>query len=178
MRRITLVPFATLVLITLLIGGKENAKAQRPSKDPDIHFQQFRYRPQPNSSIPIILPRTNTPIRIEISISQIRGQNPPSSPVPVPPILLRGLVVQDSGSGEIGIYQFRDSSDRGFCGDTQQYRGIDCAFSRTELPMDGPAFALSAILIIYRDTNQIVLNTDNNGTAVSTPLNVCVNMWY
>ncbi|HEX8184420.1 MAG TPA: hypothetical protein VF747_06705 [Blastocatellia bacterium] len=172
---------AALCALCFIAGAtlQHDALAQKAIKDPNSHFFQIKKTMALGDTLPLPIPRQDVPVRVEVSITHLVGDNSPDGLVPVPPILLRGLFTQDSFTQETRVYQFRDSSETAFCHSPGAFEFLDCGSAAAEVRPDGPTFTASASLRLSFATHQLTLVTGQGaGVTFGMPADVMVNFYY
>ena len=162
---------ALLIIILCSFGSSE---AQR-SKDPNVHFQQIQVTLGPQDTLPIFIPRPDVPVRVDVSVAKIQV----SQPIPdrnFRPVILTGLVIQDSTSG--AIYKKSLPREPGtLCDFVPNGIDIDC-FSDSLISNDGlHGYFLKVQLFAQNGLLKINTNCTAFGGQFS-PLLVTVNMYY
>jgi hypothetical protein len=169
------------------------------TQSPAAHFKQLTFRLDTSGSKSIVLPKTDAPVRVEISITNIVcGPDPKlnAKEEAARPILLTGTIVRDSTSG---LLRFRvgslnpcskpEPSSREDAGGEHTGHAepghsghaivnLDCDFAAVRPRMDDglPVGSLEAQLQLDTKTGDVALVTKFRGV-VNSP-NCCINLWF
>lgn len=170
------------LLLMLLFVNLGNA--QQVPKDPNLHFYRLKFNLTPGNSNSFLLPRKDCPVRIEVSIGStlVNGRYTNA------PLLLQGLIIQESNTGQIKI---KDSGSLGECRDFGVFPPsnalVDCDEGRVTIPIPPDAessfVAIRAYLLINLNTGILTIQTTSRPSDEGIPLtysdvSVCVNLWF
>lgn len=157
------------VLVGLSYLGTNNSNfAQKPPnlKDPNVHFHQLKFNMALGETRIIEIPRKNSPVQINVSVTNIVENGVPSRP-----IVLAGWVAQDASTGiagSTGFERFRDECV--FEPEPIPQIVIDCGRSSQE--------RVAARLVLPPGSSNPELSLQGFSSIVAEPLPVIVNLWF